>query len=62
MLLKNQILDGNNYVKSDDIVKPFSSLRNCSSDDDTQIHEAVLIKKHKPKLNKQLYGNDTSIL
>ena len=53
--VKEHILDCNNCVKSDDILKPFSILRRCSSDYDTKIHEALLIKKYKPKLNRQLY-------
>ena len=60
--VKEHILDCNNCVKSDDILKPFSILRRCSSDYDAEIHEALLIKKYKPKLNRQLYGNGSSFL
>ena len=60
--LKEHILDCNNCVKSDDILKPFSILCRCGSDYDTKIHEALLIKKYKPKLNRQLYGNGSSFL
>ena len=34
-------------------LKPFSVLRRCSSDYDTKIHEALLIKKYKPKQTQQ---------
>ena len=60
--VKEHILDCNNCVESDDILKPFSILRNCTSDYDTKIYEALLIKKYKPKLNRQLYGNGSSFL
>ena len=49
--VKEHILDCNNCVKSDDILNPFSILHRWSSDYDTKIHEALLIKKYKPKLN-----------
>ena len=54
--IKKHILDCNNCVKSDDMLKPFSILRKCALDYDTKIHETLLIKKYKPKLNRQLYG------
>ena len=60
--VKEIILDCNNCVKSDDILKPFSILHSCSSDYDTKIHEALLIKKYKPKPNRQLYENGSSFL
>ena len=40
----------------------FSVIKKCSSDYDCKIHEALLIKKHQPKLNKQLYENGSSFL
>ena len=60
--VKEHILDCNNCVKYDDILKPYSILRKCTSDYDTKIHEALLIKKYKPKLKRQLYGNGSSFL
>ena len=50
--VKEHILDCNNCVKSDDILKSFSILRKYTSDYDTKIHEALLIKKYKPKLKQ----------
>ena len=41
----------------DGLIHRFSVIKKCSSDYDCKIHEALLIKKHQPKLNKQLYEN-----
>ena len=60
--VKKHILDCNNCVKSGDILKPFLILRKCTSDYDTKNHEALLIKKYKPRLNRQLHGNGSSLL
>ena len=46
--VKEHISDCNNCVKSDDILKSFLILRRCSSDCDTKIHEALLIKNTNP--------------
>ena len=46
--VKEHILDCNSWVKSDDILKPFSILRKRTSDYDNKIHEAVLIKNTNP--------------
>ena len=40
----------------------FVVIKKCSSDYDYKIHEALLIKKHQPKLNKQPYKNGSSFL
>ena len=40
----------------------FTVLKKCSSEYDTKIHEAFLIKRHRPFLNKQLYANGCSVL
>jgi len=40
----------------------FKVLRKCSSEFDTKINEALLIKKLNPSLNKQLYGRGASML
>ena len=37
-------------------------LRKCTTDYDTKIHEALLIKKLRPQLNKKLYAKDASFL
>ena len=37
-------------------------LKQCKSDFLAKIHEALLIKKHQPSLNKQLYANGSSFL
>ena len=40
----------------------FKMLRKCNTDYDTKIHEALLIKKLRPQLNKQLNGKGASFL
>ena len=40
----------------------FKIIRKCRSEYDTKIHEALLIKKHSPALNRQLYANGSSFL
>ena len=59
-VVKEHILDCNNCVKSNDILKLFSILRKCTLDYDTKTHETLLIKKYKPKINRQVYGNGSS--
>ena len=46
----------------DSLIHRFSVIKKCSSDYDSKIHEALIIKKHQPKLNKQLYENGSSFL
>ena len=43
-------------------MKHFVVIKKYLSDYDCKIHEALLIKKHQAKLNKQLYENDLSFL
>ena len=40
----------------------FNIIRTCNSEYDTKIQEALLIKKHNPKLNTQLYAGGSSFL
>ena len=40
----------------------FKVLRTCNSEYATTIQEALLIKKHNPQLNRQLYANGSSFL
>ena len=40
----------------------FKVLRICNSEYATKIQEALLIKKHNPQLNRQLYANGSSFL
>ena len=46
----------------DSLIHRFNVIIKCSLDYDCKIHEALLIKKHQPKLNKQLYENGSSFL
>ena len=43
-------------------VKDFKIMRACSTEYNTKIQEALLIKKCNPKLNSQLYANGSSFL
>ena len=40
----------------------FEVLKQCKSDFQTTIYEALLIKKHRPSFNKQLHANGSSFL
>ena len=51
-----------NKKDTDSLIHPFIVIRKCSSDYNCKIHEALIIKKHQPKLNKQLYENGSSFL
>ena len=43
-------------------IKSFTVIKKCQSKFHTKIHEALLIKKDTPKLNRQLYGKGASFL
>ena len=43
-------------------INSFQILRQCSSKYEAKIQEALLIKKHNPKLNAKLYEGGSSIL
>ena len=43
-------------------VNSFKVLKQCKSDFQAKIHEALLIKEHRPSLNKQLYAHGLSFL
>ena len=49
-------------MKTEYDIYSFQILRLCSSKFETKILEALLIKKHDPKLNAQLYEGGSSIL
>ena len=40
----------------------FSILKTCNTQHSTKIQETLLIKKHNPKLNTQLYANGSFLL
>ena len=46
--------------QSGNLKQNFEIVRKCNSDYDSQIQEALLIQKLKPKLNKQLFENGAS--
>ena len=43
-------------------INSFTILRKCNSDYEAKIHEALLIKPHRPSLNKQCYASGASFL
>ena len=53
--IKEHIIKCNLRNKKD--TDSFIAIKECLSDCDCKIYEALLIKKHQPKLNKQLYEN-----
>ena len=55
--IKDHIIECNlcNKKDMDSLIHHFSVIKKCSSDYDCKIHEALLIKKHQPKLT--LYEN-----
>ena len=60
--IKDHILDCVKCFNSSHSLASFKLLRNSKNEYDTKVHEALLIKKFKPKLNRQLYANGCSFL
>ena len=49
-------------MKTECDINSVQILRQCSSNYETKIQEALLTEKHNPKLNAQIYGGGSSIL
>ena len=60
--IKSHILNCQNCKNANINYEHFRILRKCKDPSDTRIHEALMIKKVKPNLNKQLYANGASYL
>ena len=60
--IKDHIYNCNSCSSFKQSIHSFSILRQCNNDYDAKIHEALLIKRLKPELNKQMYSNGTSFL
>ena len=43
-------------------VNSFKVIKKCKSNFETKIHKGLLIKKHNPGLNRQLFPNGSSFL
>ena len=43
-------------------VNSFMITKKCNSNFETKIHEALLIKKHNSRLDRQLFANGSSFL
>ena len=50
------------YMKSNTNIDNFKVIRKCNTEYSTKIQEALLIKKHNPILNTQLYAGGSSFL
>ena len=61
-LIKDHIAACNFCSKTKIGIDSFKIIRKCRSDYDTKIHEALLMKKHSPGLNRQLYASGASFL
>ena len=60
--IKDHLYNCNSCSLNKNSVNSFRILRQCHNDYDAKIHEALLIKRLKPELNKQLYANGSSFL
>ena len=60
--IKDHIAACNFCSKTKIGIDSFKIIRKCRSDYDTKIHEALLIKKHSPGLNRELYASGASFL
>ena len=60
--IKQHILLGTVCSRVRHDLNSFEVLKQCKSVFQAKIHEALLIKKHRPSLNKQLYAHCSSFL
>ena len=62
--IKERIIKCNSRNKKDkdSLMNHFVVIKKSLSNYSCKIHEALLIKKHHPKLNKQLYENGVSLI
>ena len=60
--IQDHILECVKCSNSSHSLASFKILRNCKNEYDTKVHQALLIKKFKPKLNRQLHANGCSFL
>ena len=62
--IKNHILNCNSCLDKNPKFQlyRFSIMHKCNSAYEAKIHEALLIKKQNPTINKQMHANGTSFL
>ena len=60
--VKDHIMSCDICANSNFNVNSFKIIKKCDSNFETKIHEALLIKKHNPRLNRQLFANRSSFL
>ena len=59
--IKEHIMDCTTCSNSTQLSKSFEVLRQCRTEFETKIYEALFIKKFKPKLNKQVHASGMSV-
>ena len=62
LAIHDHIKDCKTCLETEYDLNNFQILRQCTTKYETKIQEALLIKKHNPKLNAQLYEGGSSIL
>ena len=60
--IKDHLLHCSSCSQAEIKLDSFKVLKKCSSEYNAKIHEAFLIKRNKPHLNKQLFANGCSVL
>ena len=60
--IKDHIMSCDKCLNTKYDLNSFSIIRQCQSEFYAKIHEALLIKRHRTELNRQLYANGASFL
>ena len=60
--IKNHLFQCNDCKNGDHTVSNFQVMKQCRNDYSAKIHEALLLKKLRPKINKQKYSKGESYL
>ena len=60
--INQHIRDCEHCSEANHNVSSFKILKKCSTEYETKIQEALLIKKLNPSMNKQLFSNGSSFL
>ena len=60
--VKDRIMSCNICANSKFNVNSFKIIKKCNSNFETKIYEALLIEKHNPGLNRQLFAYGSSFL
>ena len=60
--VKEHITSCDTYSNIKFNVNSFKRIKKCNCNFETKIYEALLMKKHNPKLNRKLFANGASFL